>query len=328
MSNKGLKRLNYFNGQLLKEDDFKDEQDYNIKALAAHNKNLHSWGIASGLDIKYEKGKKYVTLEKGMAVDRKGRQIFLDDPAEIDVSKTSETIIFLTIFLKETKTDPAKEGDLRENTRICEEPDLKLNNSMPDENSNEIFLGKVILNPINKTVEDVYKEGRTLIGFSENIKTKSVAFIHPVNEEYWPRIKGTDGPDPRIDIISQNTIVSGNLEIKGKLKGKLEKKTVGIEHVKDNSISFSQIKHNKNVQLITGQINGKKKKDIAREQPDDISNKHLLFITSVIPTTPGEIKWWWQTELNNDQLTYVLMLENLSDITVSYEIKYYSISEI
>jgi len=69
-----IKRMNYFKGEFLQEKDFQEEQQYHVDMLRKHNKNLHTWGIADGLDVTTIVGEEKITISKGMAVDAQGRQ--------------------------------------------------------------------------------------------------------------------------------------------------------------------------------------------------------------------------------------------------------------
>lgn len=44
-----MKRVNYFEGQLLGLDDFRAEQRYHREKRKMHNRFLHGWGVVSGL---------------------------------------------------------------------------------------------------------------------------------------------------------------------------------------------------------------------------------------------------------------------------------------
>ena len=46
-----VKRLNYYNSQFLKENDFNDEQLYHNQMRRFHNRALHTWGIVEGLEV-------------------------------------------------------------------------------------------------------------------------------------------------------------------------------------------------------------------------------------------------------------------------------------
>lgn len=264
-----FKRLNYYYGQFLKENDFRDEQTYHINGLLTHNRNLHSWGIASGLDVSFIKGKKYVTLDSGMAVDEYGRQIIFEGPEDIDVSHAQEASLYLTISFKEKEVDPVEEYGTKGNTRIIEEPQIELKTVMPDSPSVDIFLCKIILNS-DKTINSLEKKGRKNIG---------------VITELSPNI-------------------------------------VSAPHVKDRSLPLSKVK-TRNVVSVTGTISPNSDKAVAKE----VSDSHRFFMTSVIPTSPGLIEWRWISEIQNDKLSYILMIKNPSNKEVSYEIKYYDMSE-
>ncbi len=323
-----IKRLNYFNGQFLKENDFKDEQSYHINALSNHNKFVHSWGIASGLDVSLDKTRKHVILDEGMAVDRNGRQIILEKSMKIDIPKESELPVFLTISLKTTEDDPAPETEFSGNTRILEEPLIEFDQKMPDDKSVKIFLAKIKLDLENKTIILIDKTNRKIIGLSDDIKVKSITFNQKKEPDEWPIIKGMEAKNVDLEIKSRNTSFKGDVHVAGilnagKISGTLDKDMVGISQIKNESISVSKIKSNKNIVTVEGTIDGMGEKTVAVEE----SNAHLFLVTSVIPTTPGQIEWKWQTEYRDNHLSYTLMLKNLSNKSVKYVVRYFDISE-
>lgn len=323
-----VKRLNYFYGQFLKENDFKDEQFYHIESLSNHNKYLHSWGIASGLDVSADRTKKHVILDEGMAMDRGGRQIILEKSMKIDIPKESGPICYLMISLGITQTDPAQETDFGGNTRILEEPLIEFGKKMPDDKSNNVFLAEIKIDPENRTISSIDKTNRKTIGLSDDIKVKSITFDQEKGQDKWPIIKGLAGKNVSLEINSRNTSLTGDVRIEGtlvagKISGELESNMVGINQIRNESISISKIKSHKNIVTVEGTIKAMDEKMIAMEE----SNTHLFLVTSVIPTTPGKVEWRWQTEYQNNQLSYKLMLKNLSDKTVKYDVRYFDISE-
>lgn len=323
-----IKRLNYYNGQFLKETDFKDEQSYHINALLMHNLNLHSWGIASGLDVSIDKPGKHIILDEGMAIDRSGRQIILEKPVKIDVSKASVSPVFLTIHLKIKQTDPAGPDEVSGNTRILEEPFIELEKSMPDDKSMNIFLVELKLDTENKTILSIDTSKRKIIGLSEDIKAKSITFTSNKELNENPLIKGIRGKDAHLEIRSRRTSITGDMSIAGtltagKITGVLDRNTVGINQIMDESISISKIKSAKNMVTAEGSIDSGEEKLVAVEE----SNTHLFLVTSVIPTTTGKIEWNWQTEYDNNKLSYRLIIKNLSNKKVKYDLRYFDISE-
>jgi hypothetical protein len=323
-----IKRLNYFTGQFLKENDFKDEQSYHIEALSNHNKYVHSWGIASGLDVSHDKTKKHIILDEGMAIDRSGRQIILEKPIKIDIPKESESPVFLIISLRTNETDPATETDFSGNTRILEEPLIEFGQKMPDEKSMNVFLAEIKLDPENKTILSIDKTNRKIIGLSDDIKVKSITFDQKKGQDEWPIIRGMEGKHVDLEIKSRNTSLTGDVHVvgtlvAGKISGALDTNMVGISHIRDESISVSKIKSHKNIVTVEGTIDAMDEKTVAIEE----SNTHLFLVTSVIPTTTGQVEWRWQTEYQKNQLSYKLMLKNLSNKTVKYDVRYFDISE-
>ena len=321
-----IKRLNYFTGQFLKENDFLDEQSYHINALSMHNRNVHSWGIASGLDVLFDG--KHVILTEGMAIDRNGKQILLEKPARIDFKRTSSSTVHLTISLETKETDPVETDEFSGNTRISEGAHIELDKGMPDDESVKIFLAKITLDPENKTAISIDKSNRKIIGLSDDIRVRKISFIQKKEPKEWPTIKGSEGKDADLEIISRKTTLTGDLNVEGTLKagkisGVLDKDMVGISQIKNESITVSKIKSNKNVVTVEGTIDAQGEKAIAVEE----SNTHLFLVTSVIPTTPGQIEWKWLTEYRNNQLSYILMLKNLSNKSVKYDVRYFDISE-
>jgi hypothetical protein len=68
-------RVNYFDRQFLRVQDFTDEQAYHLAMRRRHNLAHHSWGIVEGLEViqDVQAGGLYVT--PGMAVDGYGREL-------------------------------------------------------------------------------------------------------------------------------------------------------------------------------------------------------------------------------------------------------------
>ncbi len=75
----------YRHGQLLLEDDFIDEQRFHVHARDAHNRELHGFGVVRGLELA-PAGERAVSIGKGIAIDRRGRQIELREPETLELA--------------------------------------------------------------------------------------------------------------------------------------------------------------------------------------------------------------------------------------------------
>jgi hypothetical protein len=72
-----LDRIAFFPGELLTADDL-TTLDSNAEQLRwLHNRTMHNWGIAYGLNVQGARGATSVTVNPGFAVDRLGREIIL-----------------------------------------------------------------------------------------------------------------------------------------------------------------------------------------------------------------------------------------------------------
>lgn len=117
-----IKRMRYFDQQLLVLKDFTDEQDYHREMRRRHNQALHTTGVATGLDVT-KTGTKEVTVKAGMAIDKGGQEIVLDADTKIDLSNATlfppNSSALVTISFDTTLTDPYA-SDTTQNTRIKE----------------------------------------------------------------------------------------------------------------------------------------------------------------------------------------------------------------
>lgn len=89
------RRLRYFDGLIMKEEEFILEQDYHIRMRRLHNRNLHDGGIISGLEVKLGNTPNEVLVTQGIALDRHfdqkfsedvSRELVLTDDCEVDLS--------------------------------------------------------------------------------------------------------------------------------------------------------------------------------------------------------------------------------------------------
>src|SRR4051794_18198366 len=80
-----VKRLHYFDYQLLRARDFAEEQAYHREMLRRHNAGLHDWGVGRGLSI--TAAGSGVRIEPGVAIDPDGGLLVLERDLELDLAK-------------------------------------------------------------------------------------------------------------------------------------------------------------------------------------------------------------------------------------------------
>jgi hypothetical protein len=68
-------RPNYFTGRLLTAEDLEQEQTYHLEKERRHNRFLHGWGVAYGLEVEPADGGAGVVVHPGLAIDGLGREL-------------------------------------------------------------------------------------------------------------------------------------------------------------------------------------------------------------------------------------------------------------
>ena len=143
-----VKRANYFKHQLLRQQDFTEEQAYHILMRRLHNRLFHSWGIAEGLEVK-KKADRELQIEPGIAVDKNGREIILTNPftAQLDAfDANSHTFVTIEYREKFEHADLEDLGGVEGHSRVTEMPEIELKRHQPNTQGDVIVLARVLLN--------------------------------------------------------------------------------------------------------------------------------------------------------------------------------------
>lgn len=165
-----VKRINYFDGLLIKEDDFNLEQDYHIRLRRLHNRHFHKPGIIEGLVLCYDPVTKTATVTPGMALDQNiveyadgsreenSREIILAAEVPYDLSSYKDTVYFY-ISYDETTTDKDSDKGGDKDIHWVEKAIIGLYTTKQTQ-AEYVFLGTV--NVTNGTVDTT---GRPMAGF-------------------------------------------------------------------------------------------------------------------------------------------------------------------
>jgi hypothetical protein len=128
-----IKRLNYFTGQFLDAQDFKDEQTYHVEMRRRANQLLRTPGVISGLQATKTADSKGVTLTPGLALDAQGREVIILPPPAgqpipvraVPAGLTGAAIV--TIAYAELPTDShSVVGGYTGATRVTEAPTVQI----------------------------------------------------------------------------------------------------------------------------------------------------------------------------------------------------------
>ena len=98
-------RNRFFSGRLLTAEDFELEQQYFREKLKRHNRNLHGFGVVSGLGVSKSSGNA-VTIAPGVAIDCQGNEILVDAPLRHSLPPSAGETIFLALRYSEKTSHP------------------------------------------------------------------------------------------------------------------------------------------------------------------------------------------------------------------------------
>jgi hypothetical protein len=142
----GTVRPNFFSGRLLTADDLREEQEYQREKHRRHLQMLHGFGVVDGLDVDIATDGTTVAIEPGLAIDRDGREIVLDDMVVMPIPPDATSPICLVLEYAERMVDPVPVADGAasagtEPSHIEEGCDVSL---MPDPGENGITVARLI----------------------------------------------------------------------------------------------------------------------------------------------------------------------------------------
>ena len=102
----GTVRPNYFPGRLLTADDLREEQEYHREKHRRHLQMLHGFGVVDGLDVDVASDGATIAIEPGLAIDRYGREIVLDDLVVTPIPPDAPSPIYVLVRYAERMVDP------------------------------------------------------------------------------------------------------------------------------------------------------------------------------------------------------------------------------
>jgi hypothetical protein len=232
-------RLHYFNHQFLRAEDFTAEQEYHLGRRRLHNRLLHTWGIATGLEVTHQAGAAAVTVRQGVAVDEEGREIALAVDRAIDLSSfPSDAAVFVTIAYDERQTGATDETGIEGNTRWTEAPLVEASASTPPNPGQKLILARATRSGTEVTgVDGSQRRAAGVVG--GDLEVRSLALTDPnVVPTRWPRLRL--GAADRAD-LQGNLGVSGDLTAGGTLRGNLASNAVGTGQLADGAVTAAKV---------------------------------------------------------------------------------------
>lgn len=225
-----IQRVNYFTGEFLKEEDFKDEQTYHMEMRRRHNKLLHQQGVMDGLQVTVGQGK--VTVAPGMAIDQQGREIVLSEGDKRDLTISTAPVV-VGIKWREKEDKEVDEAGVKGKKRWTEWAEL-----VTTDDADTIVLARVTnANPV--TLDP---------GFSPQ-RSGPLAMGNLTIEKDLT-VKGIVKQDLAVE---RNLTVKGNLEVQGTTTEVSTRISRGNVQLGDEDIDTTTVRG----RLLTGHSSGK-----------------------------------------------------------------------
>lgn len=148
-----VKRLNYYNHQLLIDKDFRDEQEYHIEMRRRHNRFMHGWGIADGLFVD-RRGDREIVVMPGMAIDANGREMILLEEKTLPVPPLERAgHVYAVVNYREEGTNHHTSTGVSGFTRTVENPLLSFVPHRPPSDGTVIALARIYLDDGGRITE-------------------------------------------------------------------------------------------------------------------------------------------------------------------------------
>jgi len=114
-------RMNYFDRQFLRAEDFLDEQAYHLDRRRRHNAGFHAPGVVEGLVVAGDPATA-LTVSQGWAVDTEGREIVLVTPLSNIPTGGVDVDVWIAYPEPEPKSPPVTEAGTTGSARVVETP--------------------------------------------------------------------------------------------------------------------------------------------------------------------------------------------------------------
>lgn len=250
-----IKRMRYFDGLFLTEEEFNLEQDYHNRLRRLHNRHLHSWGIVWGLDVVVS-GSEEVSVEEGMSLNRVlvadesvSQEIILTSKTSVDLSSyVAGNSVYIYISYSEEEVDIEEEKGGIEKIHWRENAVLGHSETRPSNENEDIILAKVVIpdGPIDAN-SIIYEEDgislRTYAGFSGKLlETQKLTLgIEGVTSNLASMEGKIIDTENGIQVNSPRTNFTGDLDVSGTLTGSLADDIIGTDQIVNNAVTATKI---------------------------------------------------------------------------------------
>lgn len=232
------KRVRYFDGQFLKDQDFVDEQKYHLDRQRRPLRFLYTPGIVDGLTV--DPGSQQsrddvdrAIIRPGTAIDAKGQQIVLGSIKDLPLKEYRNQSIEVFIAYREVASDMAQEGG-ESNRRWHEDPEITVQKTGESPPENAIRLARLNLNGDGNVTHDADQSVRqyagvkfpTADGANLSLRSRGMA------GRSWATLSGSLNVTDQVGIGT----TSPNAKLEVQLASASTEASLKLEHIGSNLI--------------------------------------------------------------------------------------------
>jgi hypothetical protein len=138
-----IRRVNYFDHQVLTNNDFREDQNYHIAMRRRHNRFLYTAGVVDGLWVE-RKAEREILITPGAAIDAEGREIFQLGHAEHKIELPEPGAhVYVGVKYREVYAEYTHAEGAAGYARVIEGTQVIIGNRHPPEDASLILLASV-----------------------------------------------------------------------------------------------------------------------------------------------------------------------------------------
>ncbi len=240
-----VKRMSYFDGLYLKEEEFLLEQAYHNRMRRQHNARMHTPGVVWGLNLSVVAGFDSVAVSPGLALDKvfdddvgdlQSRELYIPNEVVINLSiYPANAVVWVWMVYNEEEVDVVENGGDRP-IHVLESAEVRHGTAKPIDEDENVILAKVTIEPDGSILpssiatEESGVSLRKQSGFAgASVTVDNLTLTDPSIAEEFPKLEGHLFPVVPGETISyrgmkvrsERSEFSGRVDVLGDFAGRV-----------------------------------------------------------------------------------------------------------
>lgn len=241
-----VKRMSYFDGLYLKEEEFLLEQAYHNRMRRQHNARMHTPGVVWGLNLSVVSGLDSVGVSPGLALDKvydddvgdlQSRELYIPNEVVINLSiYPANATVWVWLVYREQEVDVVAENGGTRPIHVLETAEVQHGTTKPIDEDENVILAKITIEPDGSILpssiatEESGVSLRKQSGFAgASVTVDNLTLTDPSISEEFPKLEGHLFPVVPGETISyrgmkvrsERSEFSGRVDVLGDFAGRV-----------------------------------------------------------------------------------------------------------